>query len=342
MNSERRSTRSSSNIEAHLRFYKATSLVLLAIVIILTAVLIARSGKKFGRAIKIDGDLACLVEDQEAAQMVHKELLKQGKGDLSGSASLQEEWQDETWPVDDHDILSVREAVERIRKHGVTVLVSAWTIQVEGNETVNLPSENFAKDVLTKIKRQYVPEDEKPVESAFLEDVKIVQTQARADSVITEIAEAVKALSEVKSEAETYTVRAGDYPEKIAAAHDMTAEEFYRLNPDTKGGVIHPGDVVNVSAPMGGLTVKTVTEVTQTVDVEPEVQKVRSVHVPRGETRVATEGVPGKKLVVKHKTYHNDRVIETETISTRVVEEPSPRRVLVGIDDTTAPDDSGG
>lgn len=338
MTAEHRSSRGTTQLEGHLRFYKTTTVILLAVVIILSAILIAGGREKFARAIKIDGELVCLVKDQGAAERVHETLLEEGKGDLPGNASLEQQWEDETWKVEDREVLNVPEAVERLREHGVTVLVSAWTIEVNGRETVNLPSETFAQDVLTKIKRQYVPEDEKPIESTFLEDVKIVQTQARADSVLTEIAAAVESLAKAKSEAETYTVQSGDFPEKIAADHDMSIEEFYRLNPQTKGSTIHPGDKVKVSPAMAGITVKTVTEVSETVDVEPEVEKVHSVNVPRGETRVASEGVPGKKLVVKHKTYHNDRLVEEETQSTQIVEPPSPRRVIVGTDDATAPD----
>ncbi|MFW6156257.1 MAG: G5 domain-containing protein [Armatimonadota bacterium] len=336
MASEGRNARSVAQLENHLRFYKTTSLILLGAVVLLSAILIAGRGEKFGRAIKIDGDLVCLVNDKTAAEQVHEELLQQGKGELPGSASLAQQWQDEPWPVDDDEILGISEAVKRLQEHGVTVLVSAWTIQVNGVETVNLPGEQDARDVLLKIKHQYVPEDEKLIESSFLEEVSIVQTQAPAESVITEIASAVEGLADIKSEAEIYTVQPKDFPEKIAAEHDMPIEQFYRLNPETKGGVIHPGDRVKVSRPMGGITVKTITEVSETVDVEPEVQKVRSVHVPRGETRVASEGVPGKKLVIKHKTYHNDELIQTEIKDSRMVEKPSPKRVIVGTDDASS------
>ncbi len=330
--------RGSTQFEGQLRFYRTTTLILLLAVLLLTALLIAGGRKQFARAIRIDGDLVCLVKDQETAELVHERLLEEGKGDLPGSASLAQQWEDESWPVEDRDVLNVPDAVDLLQKHGVTVLVSAWTIKVEGADTVNLPSETFATDVLTKIKRQYVPEDEKPIESTFLEDVKIVQKQVPVDTVLTEMATAVEALGEEASEAEVYTVRAGDFPEKIAADHGMSIAGFYRLNPETKGATIHPGDEVKVAPAMAGITVKTVTEVSATVDVEPEVEKVHSVNVPRGETRVASEGVPGKQLEVKHRTYHNSKLVEEETKSTQLVEPPSPRRVIVGTDDTTTPD----
>ncbi|MGI5819853.1 MAG: G5 domain-containing protein [Armatimonadota bacterium] len=341
MASEQLSNRGVVQLEGHLRFYKTATLILLAAVILLSAVLIANGRQKFARAIRIDGDLICLVKDQTAAERVHKALLEEGKGELPGEASLEQQWSNASWPIEDRDVLKVPEAVERLQEHGVTVLVSVWTIEVNGQPTVNLPTETFAQDVLTRVKLQYVPENEKLIESTFLEDVKIAQTQARTEAVFTEIAAAVEALAEAKGEAETYTVKAGDFPEKIAAAHGMKIDDFYRLNPNAKGRTIHPGDKLKVSAPMGGITVKTVTEVSETVDVEPEVEKVHSVNVPRGETRVASEGAAGKKLVVKHKTYNNDALIQEETKSTQIVEPPSPRRVIVGTDDASAPAGEG-
>jgi LysM repeat protein len=324
-----------------LRFYRTATFVLLLVVIVLAALLIAGGRQKFARAIRIDGDLVCLVNDQGAAERVHEQLLAEGKGELPGSASLEQQWEDESWPVEDREVLNIPQAVKRLQEHGVRVLVSAWTIKVEGNETVNLPSETFATDVLTRIKRQYVPNDEKPIESTFLEDVKIVEKQAAAETVLKDISAAVEALATTSSEAETYTVKAGDYPEKIAADHGMTIESFHRLNPETKSATIHPGDKVKVTPAMAGITVKTVTEISETVDVEPEVEKVHSVNVPRGETRVASEGVPGKELRVKHRTYHNDRLVEEETTSTQMIEPPSPKRVIVGTDDATTPAGDG-
>lgn len=333
MTSDHRSTRSMAQFQGQLRFYKTASLILLAAVILLSAILIAGGRQKFARAIKIDGEIVCLVRDQSAAERVHEDLLEQGRGELPGEASLQQQWSDEPWPVDDQDVLNIPDAVKLLQDHGVTVLVSAWTIEVNGVQTVNLPSETFAQDVLTKVKLQYVPENEKLIESTFLEDVKIVETQAPVASVLTEIAAAVEALGKTKSEAKTYTVKQGDYVEQIASDNGMTMAEFFRLNPEAKGNMIHPGDKLKVAPAMAGITVKTVTEVTETLDVEPEVEKVHSVHVPRGETRVGREGVPGKKLVVKHKTYNNDKVVLDETISSEIIEAPEAKTVLVGTAD---------
>jgi len=335
MTFDERSNARVSRLEGHLRFYKAATLILLVLVIVLSAVLGFGGRRKFARAIRIDGELMCLVKDQQAAERVHQILLDNGKGDLPGEAALEQQWEDAPWLVDDNQVLSVSQAVEALSEH-VTVLVDAWTIQVDGVPTAVLPSEDFAKDVLDALKARYLQEGDKLVEpQTFLEDVKIAPHRAPAANVITEIATALETLSQTKSEPKLYTVQAGDWIEKIADDHGMSVAEFRALNPGVTG-TIHPGDQVKVAEAVQGITVKTVKEVTRTVEIEPELDKKYSVNVPRGETRVVAEGVPGKKLVIEHHTYHNDRLVETKVISGQVVEAPTPRRVLVGTGETPA------
>jgi len=335
MTFDERSNARLARLEGHLRFYKATTLILLALVIVLSAVLGFGGRRKFARAIRIDGELMCLVRDQQAAERVHRILLDNGKGELPGEAALEQQWEDAPWPVDDNQILSVNEAVEALTAR-VTVLVDAWAIQVDGTPAVVLPSEDFARSVLDALKARYLKEGDKLVEAqTFLEDVKIAPHRAAATSVVTEIAAALERLSKTTSEPKVYTVQAGDWIEKIAEDHGMSVSEFRALNPDVTG-TIHPGDQVKVAEAVQGITVKTVKEVTRTVEIEPELDKNYSVNVPRGETRVLAEGVPGRKLVVEHHTYHNDRLVETKAISGQIVEAPTPRRVLVGTGETPA------
>lgn len=336
MTVEERMGRRSSRLENQLRFYKTATLVLLVLVVLLSAILIAGRHRRFARAIRIDGDLVCLVNDQAAAARVHDILLERGKGDLPGEAALEQQWMDEPWPVDGNKVLSVDEALEALEKR-VVVLVDAYTIEVDGRETIHLPSEQFAKDVLDALKASYLKEGEKLVEpQTFLQEVKIAPVRSRADRVVTDIGQALKQLAGARGEPKIYTVRPGDYPEKIAADHGMTVAAFYELNPDVKGRTIHPGDRVKVSPAMAGITVRTVKEVTRTVELEPEVEKTQTTSLPRGEERVASEGTPGKKLIIEHHVYHNDKLVEKRVISGRIIEAPTPRRVLVGIRETPA------
>ena len=98
------STTQSTRLERHLRFYRNLSAVLGLVVVVLAVTLILGRGQRFGRAIRIDGELICLVRDQKAAEQVHERLLSDGRGDLPGEAALEEQWQDASWPVEDNDV----------------------------------------------------------------------------------------------------------------------------------------------------------------------------------------------------------------------------------------------
>lgn len=335
MTFDERANRARARLEGQLRFFRITTLVLLLFVIILGAVLVFRGGQKFARGIRIDGELVCLVRDQEAARRVHEALLEEGTGDLPGEAALKQEWEDEPWPVDSNRVLSVKQAIEALESR-VTVLVEAYTIQVDEIETVYLPSEQFARDVLDDLKAQYLGDGQLVEPQTFLEDVRIAPVRAKAGEVLSEIGTAVEELQKTRTKAQTYTVKPDEWPEKIAAAHDMTIERFDELNPGIRGSVIHPGDEVTVAPAVSGITVKTVREVTRTEEIEPEVERIHSVELERGETEVVSEGVPGKKVIVEHHTYHNDRLVEKEVVSSQVVQQPSKKKVLVGTADSPA------
>ena len=70
MTFDERSNARIARLEGHLRFYKAATLILLVLVVVLASVLGFGGRRKFARAIRIDGELVCLVRDQQAAERV--------------------------------------------------------------------------------------------------------------------------------------------------------------------------------------------------------------------------------------------------------------------------------
>ncbi len=220
----------------------------------------------------------------------------------------------------------------------MTVVVEAHIVEVNGQRAAVLPTEELANDVLEALKAQYVGEDDTIIgQQVFLEDVKISPGQAPVGDVTLEIGQAVKQLGKTKSEAKTYTVVTGDFPEKIASDHRMSMSDLWDLNPSLRGSTIHPGDKLKVSEPTAGITVKTVKEITREVELELKVEKVHSGSVVRGETRVATEGSPPRKLLREWHTFHNDTLHgPPEVQSGQIIDPGAPRRVLIGTGDRPA------
>jgi len=333
MNSETSRQPSAILLDRQLRFYRNLSIVLGLVVVVLAGILILGRGPKFARAIKINGIFICLVDNHKTAERVYDSVLSNARGELPGEASFEEQWEDVNWPVDENKVLSFDKAVEAITPR-VTVVVEASVIEVNGQRAAVLPTEELANDVLEALKAQYVNEDDTIIgQQVFLEDVKVSPGQARVGDVTLEIGQAVKQLGKTRSEAKTYTVKAGDFPEKIASAYKMSMSDLWSLNLSLRGSTIHPGDVLKVAAPTAGITVKTVKEVTREVELELKVEKIHSGSVARGETQVAIEGSPPRKLLREWHTFHNDKLHDKEVKSGQIIDEGTPRRVLIGTGD---------
>jgi len=338
MSFDNRLDRRTLQLERNLRLYRTFTMVLLLAIVVLVAWLIVRDGRKFARAIRIDGHIVCLVKNMEAAKRVHELLLAQDKDDLPGEAALEQQWQDEAWPVDDAEVLSISDAVE-ILKGKVNVLVGCCVIEVDGTKAVYLPSTDFADDVLTALKASYVNQGEKIIgEQTFLENVKPTAGRARAGDITSDIHGALRLLSGTKREEKKYTVKSGDYPEKIAAAHGMKVQELSELNPKIRGRTLQPGQILTVALARAAITVRTTKEITETRELPPgEAKRNYSSSLPRGESRVVSPGEPGEKLLRVHLIYHNDAIARRDEKSGQVIKPPSPKVVLVGTGDKPEP-----
>ncbi|MBD3291429.1 MAG: hypothetical protein GF393_00785 [Armatimonadia bacterium] len=112
-------------------------------------------------------------------------------------------------------------------------------------------------------------------------------------------------------EVTTWPIVAG--PEQIAKRPDTAAMTLLSGPPDRPA-----------------LTVRTVVEVTVTAELRPEVVKVHSINVPRGEVRVVTEGTTGEVELVERRTWLNRQLVDVEIVERTVREAPTPRRVIVG------------
>ena len=100
-------------LETALTFFRAATLVLFAIVAVETVALVWQGHKsRSAQAIRIDGQVACFVKNERAAEAVHDRLLKEGKGKLPGAAFLEQKWENLNWPLNQGDkVLSVRPGI---------------------------------------------------------------------------------------------------------------------------------------------------------------------------------------------------------------------------------------
>jgi LysM repeat protein len=326
--------RKSERLEYALRVHR----IALAIgAIVLTGVLLLAAfgqRRQFARAIIVDGETCCLVGSQKDAEAVRKQIIADAKGDLPGEAFIKEKWEDATEEVDDRPVLSTGEAIKSL-KDKVTVHVAAAAIQVKGTTVAALASGELAQRALDTLKSQYIGDEGSKVISQTLEpEVSIGTVDKRPDQISTDIREVVRQLRETRREPVPYVIKTGDYPEKIADAHDIAVKELWELNPGLKGRTIHPGETIKVGTAVPAVTVITVTEVTADEIIAPPVKKRHSPAVQRGQTRVETEGKPGKRRVTYRITKRNEKRVGKEIVQEEIVEKPQPKELLIGTGDS--------
>ncbi len=316
--------------QAALRTYRLALLLAVIVIVILSVILLA-GRQRLARAIKIDGEIAALVANKKAADQVSSRLLKEGKQDLPGEASFFQQWGDDSFPIGDREVLSVREAIELLRPI-LSVLVTAAAIEVDEQEAVVIATEELAKRVLDEVKRKYAGEEEAVLlePQKFRQDVRIAEVSRPPAEILTELGLAVEQLTKSGTIARTYVVKAGDTAAKIAYNHGMSLSKLKELNPGVASRILYPGDKLKVSGATAPLTVVTVKEEIRIERLPPETHEIGVPTRPKGTREIVLEGKPGKKKIWDKVVYENDKAIRREPIRDIILEKPQAERVLVG------------
>lgn len=335
-NTTRQTRRHIARLERALKFHRLGLLVSVGLVITLLAIMAFGKRERFARAIIVDDQIVCLVPTEKDARTVRERLVKSARDGLPGEAFIKQKWEDAAIPSDERPVLSVNEAVEELEDE-VTVQVEAAMIRVEGADVVPMASQELAEKALEALKSKYAgPEGAKVISQKFKENVSICTCSASPEEICSDIRKTAETLSKGLRRRAEYTVQPGDYPEKIAAAHDIELSELFELNPGLRGRTVHPDEKLTVNRAVPPITVITVVEVTREKEITPPVERKESRALAKGEERVASAGEPGKKQLQLRLTLHNDTKVNQETISEQVIQEPTPKRILVGTGDSDA------
>ena len=312
-------------------------MLLLLVVVILASVLIYQSRRaRFARAVRVDSKLVCFVRDERAAEAVRTSLLQTQKGNLPGSAFLEQKWEDLNWPLDKDDkVLSVTQAAEALRPK-VTIKVAAAAVKSGDTELTVLPSKEDAELALRLLKKEYSTGTGKVLQTDFLEkeSIRIADTKAQPKAIITDVHEAVDQLKTSKEGVEKHVVAQGETLGTIAEKYSTSVAKLRSLNTGV-GDVIHPGDKLTVSVPRKPITVVTTMEETREAAYTLPRVTVETPSLAKGEKRVAVEPVPGTKQVVDRVTYHSGKEVARKTIKEAVTKPAIAEKVIVG---TAEPD----
>ncbi len=281
-----------------------------------------------GRAIYINGEQAAIVRNEQAAAAVRKRLLAQAAGATAG-VTFRERWEEATIPTKGEPVLSVAEAVQKL-KNKVTVLQEAYVIEANEQKLVIVPTREMAQAVLDRVKSRYAAPSDAVVRLTKLVPMpKIRPCSVPPEHIVRDEQKAVEAIQRARREA-VYIVQPGDYPEQIASKHQMSMEEFWRLNPHLRGKALRAGQQAKVLQASGGLKVVTIKEMATIESISPPVQKQFSGELPKGAQKVVQPGRAGYKRVRWEITMYDDREVARRRLGEEIVQAPHPQIVLIG------------
>ena len=126
-----------------------------------------------------------------------------------------------------------------------------------------------------------------------------------------------------------YKTKKGDSSKAIAKRFDMTLAQLLKLNPNIKKNP-KANQTLKVHRHEPVLSVKEVKQISEKVPVNYSTVYVKNSEELKGTERLEKNGVVGVRRVVSQVEILNNQIISKETVSTKILKAPTPRRVSVG------------
>ena len=148
------------------------------------------------------------------------------------------------------------EEIMTILRDKVTWFIDAWTISVSNERTVYLATRTIAEEVLDRVKKSYLPDNEELtiLNVEFVESVDLIKEEIPVTSLGTPD-QAFRTLTEGREPIREYVVQRGDSYWVIAQRNGMTAEELKLINGATSD-MLSVGQVLVLNTPKPLLSVR--------------------------------------------------------------------------------------
>ena len=212
------------------------------------------------------------------------------------------------------------------------ISTTATAINIDGKDFVLCSDEKAAKDVLKKVQKEILGEDDlsKYKSVKFKEDVELKEVKTSLTAVNSE-KQAVEKVLSGGMETETYEIKEGDTVFDLCNKFGITQEELGEMNPTiAETGFIGVGDVIVLNKPAAALTVVTVEVSTFAEPIEFETEYRDDSDLYKGDTRVYQKGEDGKKKVKAKLIKENGKTVKRKDLSSEVLQEPVKEIVFRG------------
>ena len=158
--------------------------------------------------------------------------------------------------------------------------------------------------------------------AAYKEKVGIVEGEA-VDPVVMSVEDATNMIITGTKEPKVYTVESGDCLWDIAVKNGMSVEELISSNPDADVQHLKIGSTLNLYELKPYVHVSLTERATTTERIDYDIIYEETGTLYKGEIKVKTAGVYGKREVTKEIVKENGVAVSTTEISSSVISEPS-------------------
>lgn len=136
----------------------------------------------------------------------------------------------------------------------------------------------------------------------------------------------------------TYTVQSGDCLSCIASNLGVSEELILQNNPDVKeDSILHIGQVLNVTQYQPLLSLKSEEHIKEVQQIPFKTVYQDDSNLGIGYTKKLSSGKYGKKQVLVDVTKVNGQVVDSKTISSKVLQQPAAAKILKGTSPVAGP-----
>lgn len=204
-----------------------------------------------------------------------------------------------------------------------------YAINIDDVPVAALSTQEEAQAVLDSIVAHFSTKGSEIVSVTYKEKVGIVEGEA-VDPVVMSVEDAANMIITGTKEPKVYTVESGDCLWDIAVKNGMSVEELISSNPDADVQHLKIGSTLNLYElkPYVHVSLTERTASTEKIDYDIIYEETGTLY--KGEIKVKTAGVYGKREVTKEIVKENGIVVSTKEISSSVISEPSTQVNLKG------------
>lgn len=204
-----------------------------------------------------------------------------------------------------------------------------YAINIDGKEVIGLATKEEAESVMDDVAKHYCTDGAELVGYAFSENVEIIETEA-IDPDIMDVADAKTMILTGTKEPKVYTVEDGDCLWDIAVKNGMSVDDLIASNPNADIDHLKIGSTLNLYELKPFVHVTLTERVARTENIDYKIEYEETSTLYKGEVKVKTAGVYGKKEVKSEVVKENGTVVSTTEIASTVISEPSSQVNLKG------------